>query len=190
MSNINCYVHPYNSFERIELYISSLNEVTINVIHKYSEDKINTINYKVASVINELALEGKTVREQIELIHNYIVNNSEYDKDKAEDKYSPYDASSAYGNLIEGFGVCSGYADATSIFLNYLKIPNIRVNSPKHVWNLVYIDGQWLHLDLTWDDVENKKYSNNYFLITTDKLEKLDQTQHNFDKEFFKEANY
>ncbi len=190
MSNINGYVHPYNSFERLELYISSLNEITIDVIHKYTPEKIDTLNAKVISIINSLDLKDKSIKDKISLIHNYIVNNSEYDKDKADNKFSPYDASSAYGNLIEGFGVCSGYSDAMSIFLNYLNIPNMRVNSKNHVWNLVYIDGQWLHLDLTWDDVDNKKYSNNYFLITTDKLEKLDQTEHSFDREFFKEANY
>ena len=190
MSNINGYVHPYNSFERLELYLSSLNEVTVQVIYKYSQEKIDAINSKIVEIIGTLDLTGKSDKDKISIIHNYIVSNSEYDKNKADGLFSPYDSSSAYGNLIEGFGVCSGYSDAMSIFLNYLNIPNIRVNSTNHVWNLVYLDGQWLHLDLTWDDVENKKYSNNYFLIPTDKLEKLDQTEHNFDREFFKEANY
>lgn len=190
MSNINGYVHPYNSFERIDLSISSLDEINIRITHKYTESKISAINNKVINVIKELNLDSKTTEEKIKEIHNYIVNNSQYDKNRADNKYSPYDSASAYGNLIEGYAVCSGYSDAMSIFLNYLNIPNIRVSSANHVWNLVYVNGQWLHLDLTWDDVENKKYSNNYYLITTDKLEKLDQTEHTFDKNFFKEADY
>lgn len=50
-------------------------------------------------------------------------------------------------------------------------------------------NGKWLHIDLTWDDSENNKYDNNYFLITKEKLFSLDTKEHNFDESFFIEAN-
>ena len=53
---------------------------------------------------------------------------------------------------------------------------------------MVYLNGKWLHLDLTWDDVDNQKYKDNYFLITTDELFNLDKKEHNFDKSFYLEA--
>ena len=90
--------------------------------------------------------------------------------------------------MVEGHAICSGYADAMAIFLDKLNIPNIKVSSGNHVWNLVFIDNKWLHIDLTWDDVEIDRYKNNYFLITTEKLMQQDTAEHNFDKTFFKEA--
>lgn len=184
MSNINNYVHPYNSFKTIKTKVSSNNEITLEIQKKYSEEKINKINELVNNVINELDLNNIDDLTKIERIHNYILNHTVYDKNTKN-----FDINSAYGSLIEGHAVCSGYADAFSIFMNIYKIPNIRVSSENHLWNLVYINGKWLHIDLTWDDSENNKYDNNYFLITKEKLFSLDTKEHNFDESFFIEAN-
>ncbi len=184
MSNINNYVHPYNSFKTIKTKVSSSNEITLEIQKKYSEEKINKINELVNNVISELDLNNIDDLTKIERIHNYILNHTVYDKNT-----NNFDINSAYGSLIEGHAVCSGYADAFSIFMNIYKIPNIRVSSENHLWNLVYINGKWLHIDLTWDDSENNKYDNNYFLITKEKLFSLDTKEHNFDESFFIEAN-
>lgn len=184
MSNINNYVHPYNSFKTIKTKVSSNNEITLEIQKKYSEEKINKINELVNNVISELDLNNIDDLTKIERIHNYILNHTVYDKNTKN-----FDINSAYGSLIEGHAVCSGYADAFSIFMNIYKIPNIRVSSENHLWNLVYINGKWLHIDLTWDDSENNKYDNNYFLITKEKLFSLDTKEHNFDESFFIEAN-
>lgn len=184
MSNINNYVHPYNSFKTIKTKVSSNNEITLEIQKKYSEEKINKINELVNNIISELDLNNIDDLTKIERIHNYILNHTVYDKNT-----NSFDINSAYGSLIEGHAVCSGYADAFSIFMNIYKIPNIRVSSENHLWNLVYINGKWLHIDLTWDDSENNKYDNNYFLITKEKLFSLDTKEHNFDESFFIEAN-
>ena len=184
MSNINNYVHPYNNFKTIKTKVSSNNEITLEIQKKYSEEKINKINELVNNVISELDLNNIDDLTKIERIHNYILNHTVYDKNT-----NNFDINSAYGSLIEGHAVCSGYADAFSIFMNIYKIPNIRVSSENHLWNLVYINGKWLHIDLTWDDSENNKYDNNYFLITKEKLFSLDTKEHNFDESFFIEAN-
>ncbi|UKI58189.1 MAG: hypothetical protein L6V81_01725 [Clostridium sp.] len=42
--------------------------------------------------------------------------------------------------------------------LDKLHIPNFKVTSSEHVWNVVYYNGKWTHIDATWDDDEiNKK---------------------------------
>ncbi len=187
MTKVNNYVHPYNSFSDLNTKLGSNGEVTVSIIYKYNKEKIDIINNKVNEVIMSLNLNGKTDREKISLIHNYIINHSIYD-DNAINNNSPYDSKSAYGNLIEGYSVCSGYSDAMAIFLDKLNIPNIKVNSAHHIWNLVYIEGKWLHLDLTWDDAEDVRFQNNYFLITKEKLYSLDREEHTFDEDFFLEA--
>jgi hypothetical protein len=76
-----------------------------------------------------------------------------------------------------------------ALFLNYFGIPNFKVTSENHVWNAVYVDGKWYHLDLTWDDpiLSNGKniIDDSYFLITTKQLKKLNDSQHNFDENIY-----
>ena len=78
------------------------------------------------------------------------------------------------------------------IFLNKLDVPNYRISSENHVWNLVYLDGNWYHLDLTWDDPVTENNTNirldNFLLITTDQLEQLDTGYHVYDKSVYLEA--
>ena len=187
LSKINNYVHPYNSFYNMNTKISSSGAITIDITPKYTKEKINALNEKVNEVLKSLNLNHLPDKKKIELIHDYIIKNSKYDNEAIEGN-SNYDSNSAYGNLIEGYSVCSGYSDAMAIFLDTLNIPNLKVSSENHIWNLVYVDNEWLHLDLTWDDTDNTKYNNNYFLITKEKLFTLDNKEHIFDEEFFLEG--
>ena len=79
-----------------------------------------------------------------------------------------------------------------AIFLNKIGIPNYKISGEDHVWNLVYLDGKWLHLDLTWDDPVTSNGENilldKFFLITTDELKALNTGYHDFNEEYFVEA--
>ena len=142
------------------------------------------LDNKVNKVITELNVENLSDREKIEKVHDYILSNTVYDSESDN-----LDTTSAYGSLILGHAVCSGYSDAMALFLDKFNIPNLKISSANHVWNLVYLDNNWLHLDLTWDDIENNRYRDNYFLITKEKLLSLDTKEHNFDNSFFVEGS-
>ncbi len=188
LSKINNYVHPFNSFSNINTsLLPEEDKVRVTVSYKYSDEKIKSINEKVDEVLDSLKLDGLSSKEKIEKVHDFIIDNTKYDNDLVNDE-SKYDSTSAYGSLIEGYGVCSGYSDAMAIFLDRLDIPNLKISSDNHIWNLVSLDGEWLHLDLTWDDTENKLFSDNYFLITKEKLFSLDSKEHNYDTSFYLEA--
>lgn len=53
-----------------------------------------------------------------------------------------------------GTGVCQAYMLAYRAALNQLGITNITVSSDAidHTWNMVYLDGSWYHIDVTWND--------------------------------------
>ncbi len=189
LSNINDYVNPYNSFKTMDTTSSSLGEITINVIKNYTKEDAEKINLKLEEVINNLNLASKTDKEKITLIHNYIIKNTKYDSALADENESSYSSYKAYGPLIEGYGVCSGYSDSLALFLDVFKIPNIKVSSENHVWNLVNIDNKWLHVDLTWDDNDKSVIpKKNFLLITTKRLKELDTEEHSYDTSFFVEA--
>ncbi len=82
-----------------------------------------------------------------------------------------------------------------SLLLDKLGIKNFKIASKTHVWNAVYINNQWLHLDLTWDDPVSERgpiLDHKYFLITTDELVKADGDDidtHVFDKTVYLEFN-
>lgn len=191
LSIINGFVHPYNSFDIIETKYDSLNRVTLNIIKTYSNDDIVLLNDKIEEIVKNEVKDETDVRKKIRIIHDYIINNTKYDKERTDKNIINYESNTAYGVLYEGYGICSGYADAMAIFLNYFDIPNFKVASENHVWNAVYVDGQWYHLDLTWDDplLTNNKdvLDDTYFLITTEQLKKLNDNQHNFDETIYSE---
>ena len=192
LSVINGFVHPYNSFQNIRTKYNSIGEVDVEIIKTYSEDDISKINEKVNEIVKNVVKDEKNTKKIIKLIHDYIINNTKYDKDRADKNIIKYKSNTAYGVLFEGFGICGGYTDTMAIFLNYYDIPNFEIASENHIWNAVYIDGEWLHLDLTWDDPVlssgEEVLSDTYFLITTEKLKELNDSQHNFDENVYQEV--
>lgn len=190
LTNLNNYVHPYNSFDNISFSFN--NEVVqIKIEHIYSDDDINTLNKIVDEFINNNITNSMGTKEKIRIIHDYIINNADYDILKTKNKDdNTYRSSTAYGVLVQGYGICSGYSDAMAIFLDKLNIINYKISNDQHIWNLVYLDGEWLHLDLTWDDPisDSNITRDNYFLISTKNLETLDDGVHYYNKSIFTEA--
>lgn len=188
LSNINNYVHPFNSFKRISVTYTENGKITIDVNKNYSKDEINKLNEKIDSIIEENIIETMDDERKIRVIHDYIINNSNYTKD--EDLNN--DANNkATGNLLNGYGLCSGYADSMALFLNKMGIDNYKIASDTHIWNLVYVNDNWLHLDLTWDDpvVSDGKDRLEilFFLINDNRLNEIKVDQHDYDKNVYLE---
>lgn len=197
LSTINNFVSPYNSYEKIYFKITSYGEITVTTDKLYSDEEIKNIESKIALFETTNIKDNMSINDKIKAFHDYLINNSVYDKARAEDIESGNDESTsnshkATGPLIDGIALCSGYSDAMKIYLDKLGVPNYKISNSNHIWNLVNLDGKWLHLDLTWDDPVTSDGSNillhRFFLITTDELYKLDNSGHNFDLTYYPEA--
>jgi hypothetical protein len=195
LGQINNFVHPYNTYESISLSINNFNKVTVEVKHLYSTSDILAIDKQIETIYNENIDSSMSDYEKIKKIHDYIINNTKYDQEKEKDigdstKYK-YKSNMAYGPLINGIALCGGYADAMALFLEKMGIKNYRIASENHIWNLVYINGEWKHLDLTWDDpvYEEDLLTYNFFLINTTTLKNLDSASHIYDTSIYLEAN-
>lgn len=190
LSLLNNYVHPFNSFDSI-IFNFDTDVIEIEIKHTYSKEEIKQLNDKVDSIMKEVLTDTMSTNDKIKAIHDYIINHTEYDTLKTKNvKDKTYKSNTAYGVLLEGYGICSGYSDAMKLFLDKLNIINYKISNDQHIWNLVHLDGNWLHLDLTWDDpVSDKNITrDNYFLISTKTLELLDDGVHYFDSSNFSEA--
>lgn len=191
LSDINNYVHPYNGFSHIESEYDSLGRVTINVVRNYTEQDINLINKKIDELMPQLTSNYNSLETNIKNVHDYIINNARYDSARSDNNVLTYKSDTAYGPLFQGYAICGGYTDLMQLFLERLNVKNFRVSSDNHIWNVLYINNAWKHLDLTWDDPvasDGKDYLEyNYFLIDTNQLLTLEQTQHNFNLEHYTE---
>lgn len=67
------------------------------------------------------------------------------------------DCSTIYGALVLQKAVCGGYAKAYQYLLKKLGIHSIVVNGDtdrgRHSWNLVSLEHEWFHVDVTWGDL-------------------------------------
>ena len=191
LSYINDFVPAYNSFKNIETEFDSLGKIKVTIKHNYTQTEIDEINNKIDEIIKSEINDDMDDEAKIKAIHDYIINNTKYDKDRSDNKVTKYNSNTAYGALIEGYAICGGYADSMKLFLDKFKIPNFKVSSENHIWNAVYLNNKWYHLDLTWDDPVTKNDEDileyNYFLIDTDELLSLEHEQHIFDQNIFLE---
>ena len=191
ISIINDFVHPFNSCSSINIIYGKNHSISIDVNKIYSEEEIIILNDIVDNIINNNITDDMTDKEKIKVIHDYIINHTEYDRLKYENiDDNTYKSSTAYGVLVEGFGTCSGYADTIAIFLNKLGIVNFKISTDDHIWNLVKLDNKWYHLDTTWDDPisQNNVNHDTYFLIDYKRLKELNDGVHDFNKYIYPEG--
>lgn len=191
---ISNYVHPYNAYRRVYVSTNSFDKVEIRIEKSYTKDNINSINQKLDQIIKEIITDDMSDKEKITVFHNYIIDNTVYDSNYLETNLNDIDNPShkALGPLFFGRALCGGYADVMAIFLNRLNIPNYRISSSDHIWNFVYLDNNWYHLDLTWDDPVTDSGVNmrldTFLLITTEQLENLNTNYHIYNKTIYPEA--
>lgn len=105
------------------------------------------------------------------MIIKWIVENCTY----------AYNNPTAYNCIVEGKAQCAGFADA---FLQMAKACGLTAryvsNGEDHAWNLIKLDGDWYHVDVTWEapgahtaygfgGLENK-----YINLTDDEIRRYD----------------
>ncbi len=120
----------------------------------------NDIRSKIDAIIS-LTDSLMSDEEKLLTIYDSIILNSNYDQ-----TLTKTDAKSL---LLDGESVCQGYASVFYAVATKLGIPCgfVESDAMNHVWNVVYIDGKWYHVDMTWDDnfyKDSTKVTHLYFL--------------------------
>ncbi len=90
--------------------------------------------------------------EKVLFFHDHLCKNYEYDL--------TLKSNNMYSFLMQGKGNCMAY---TQTYIALLRMLDIEVgyaasNEMEHIWNVVQLDGRWYHVDLTWDDLPNKRF--------------------------------
>ena len=107
-------------------------------------------------------LKGETDYDTILNVHDYLIENYEYDHRSSMENHTDIDG------FKDGVMVCSGYGLATYYLLNEAGVETRIITGDGggglHMWNMVKLDGEWYNLDVTWDDQGGSYKTYKYFL--------------------------
>ena len=119
---------------------------------------------KARSLANECVQKATTDYARALWLHDWLIMNADYDHNL---KYYYPD-----GVLLHGTGVCQSYALAYDMLLRMVGIETVYITGNAggggHGWNLVKLDGEWYHVDCTWDDPSPGSERHDYFCVPDD----------------------
>ena len=149
-------------------YMVYSDSVAFSPKYRLTEDEVKTMQDSVNDKIDEIITEVNKLDSDYEkelYIHDYIIENTEYDISTLEKM-----GDTVHSVLVSGKSICEGYARTVQILLDKLGIENYLVTGDTesdgeilpHMWNIVNIDGDNYHLDVTWDDL-NDEFDTVYF---------------------------
>lgn len=131
---------------------------------------------KAKEIINEVITEGMSPYDMELAIHDRLVWDITYDEEDLNAISEPSEHNrDPYGALIEGSCICAGYATSFQMFMDMLGIQCRTIHAKahdgaEHAWNMVCFDGNWYHVDVTWDDPvpdkKNRPVRHTYFNVT------------------------
>lgn len=114
------------------------------------ENALKTINSEVARYKRGIKSEWSDL-EKILYTNDFLCHTCEYASNIIDTSHT------LYGALVEKKPVCDGYSHAFRYLLKQIGM-NAEIatsNSMNHAWNLVQINGEYYHIDVTWNDSYN-----------------------------------
>lgn len=117
-------------------------------------------------------------RMAMELDYDSLALEAEKRRDKKGGDDLPDDLRSVYGALVQKRAVCAGYARAYNYLMQHLGIESMYVRGDctgegRHGWNIVKLEGEYYHVDVTWGDNSNtdpskhdEGFGYHYFCVT------------------------
>lgn len=149
------YTNPYEAYNissyKLQMYSwrgSNNVKVTVECVYRMSAEMASDLDSKAKAIVAEITEGSMSQAQKEKSIHDWIINNTRYDQ-----SYTIYDP---YNTLVKHTGVCQGYSLLAQKMFTIAGIKSMVVEGTSkgqsHAWNLVYINGKWRHVDLTWDD--------------------------------------
>lgn len=178
-------IYPYAFSMEFLYYPIGITEISVDVANKQKQRQAALIAGQIAK--NEVR--GLTTQvDMLAALHDYLILNCKYDVEASEQKNldGTDSAFTAYGALIDGKAVCSGYARAYMMLCQAVGLDVIYISDEEmnHSWNAVMLDGQVYFIDCTFDDPvpdQGNKVIRKYFLKTKEEFKQ----SHTWNDEFY-----
>ncbi|MCI8959063.1 MAG: hypothetical protein HFG62_08090 [Lachnospiraceae bacterium] len=168
--------HYWDDYEDYSVYHAA-NDFTEGNYGQMTESQIDAVERRIKEFKREHIKSGMSDFEKEMEIVRWIVENCEY-----RSTGGPYDwvDATAYSCIINGKACCSGYADA---FLQMAKACGLSaryIHNSSHAWNLVKLDGDWYHVDVTWEDQGDTWSAPSLYTNLTDSIIRDDSSHANW----------
>lgn len=141
------------------------------------DDYARMVNYAADAIIKKVITSTMNDYEKVFALAKHIEAISQYDY-KGICKYNHR----PYGVFIAGYAICNGYSEAMQMLLNKIGISNKIVHGSIinqqgkrgiHAWNLITIDGNSFHFDITSNDEAAEKLNENpYYFLADNEIER------------------
>ena len=92
-------------------------------------------------------------REKVKYLNDYLCGLMSYDRKATAGVSQVFTQHSG-----EIAGACGSYAHNFKFLCGAAGIPCFTISTTDHSWNLVYADGQWLHVDVSANDLYQRDY--------------------------------
>lgn len=145
--------------------------------YRFTADEVSSMNIAAERAAKEIIANitpNMDDYDKLKYFHDYLVRNCET---STTDEY----ADTIYGTLVRKKALCEGYAKAFSYLCNLVGIENVIVTGETyvaHMWNMVKLGGNWYHVDVTWDNPDDKLHEDypdvilyQYFMVTDSVIE-------------------
>ena len=146
------------------------NVIGITPEYLFSGDELTAakaaVEYEVVSILSGVQSDWSDF-EKLVYFHDTLASRIDY--------VDGENAHNLYGAFVNGKVVCEGYAEALQYLLHRAGIEAFlaigkginpsTLTTEGHEWSYVKINGQWCHVDLTWNDQGSKIY-HAYFGLT------------------------
>lgn len=143
---------------RYSNYVNDGSEVKLQLYYGQKEDiipKKTAMDNKIQEILSTVS-DDMNDYEKEKAIHDYLVSHISYDLQNYLNHTIPIESFHPYGILVNGTGVCQGYAETFKVLMHFLDIDCIIVsgegNEEGHAWNMVRLGDSWYQVDCTWDD--------------------------------------
>ena len=167
-----------NFFNYKYLFHQGTNEVnSIQIGYLYSTADCSSlqtfVEESVQKIMARLSFENCTEFQKAWRLHDLIIGNVDYFHEalSKEKSFEWHRAHSILGLFLDKKAICSGISKAYKYLLNQIGVRSIVVdgmaldqNNMKvgHNWNIVKIDGENYHIDITWDITNSEKELKSY----------------------------
>ncbi len=162
---------------------TATNGLSVQFVPQYTMDaaeynrRSRLLTQKAEEILSKTA--DKDPFEKELFFHDYIIENCAYAFNSTPDE------GTAYGALVNGKASCEGYSKAMQLLSDMAEIDCFIITgvasgpggNENHMWNIVGLDGDFYHLDVTWDDPVSPESGENgddpiytYFNITDEEI--------------------
>ncbi len=109
---------------------------------------------KLTEVIDQIITDDMTDYEKEKAVYDWQVNWTRYNDEDLNPLGQSSETHTPYGVFKSHNAICVGNSTTFKLFMDAMDIPCKIIHSTEsgeHAWNVVQLDGEWYHVDVTFD---------------------------------------